>query len=80
MKKIEIGLRIVFLVLIVLMFFIIKDNRDCISNPFTYGADKISHENNNVYCNCYFDNPSSNTFSFNKKEIFMGPTNSIRLK
>ena len=71
-KFFNLSLLVVFFILMILMYFIIKSDSQCTQNPFTYGAKEISQEDNlEVMCYCNFNDPSYATFSFDKKEIYI---------
>lgn len=47
-----------------------KDAKQCMGNPFTYGADKIeSKATGNLHCTCSFASPDYAPFYFNNEEV-----------
>ena len=47
-----------------------KDGKDCMGNPFIYGANKITNEDTgNLYCTCSFANFGYMNFYFNNEEV-----------
>lgn len=47
-----------------------KDAKQCLGNPFVYGANEIENkETGDLYCTCYFENLKYAPFYFNNEEI-----------
>ncbi len=47
-----------------------KEAKQCMGNPFTYGADKIeTKETGDLHCICSFSSPDYAPFRFNKEEV-----------
>ncbi len=63
-----IGILVLIFLMILLLAF--RDGNKCISNPLTYGAEKMSGEDQgNFSCICGFDNPQYEQVYFNSEEI-----------
>ncbi len=59
----------VFFTIIILMASGREGNK-CMSNPFVYGAEKLSEtDTGKVICSCSFPNSNYEPFSFNEKGI-----------
>lgn len=56
-------------------YFIIKDTKQCVANPFSYGIEKIEPEDSSLSCSCFFSNPGYAPFYFNKENINVGSSN-----
>lgn len=47
-----------------------KDAKQCLGNPFTYGANEIENEETgDLSCTCYFESQNYAPFYFNNKEV-----------
>ncbi len=58
-----------FLVLVIFVFAL-KDGNECVANPLQYGAERGSQsEGGDLFCTCYFENPSYYPLIFNKDNI-----------
>lgn len=58
-------------------FFSFEDSKQCLANPFTYGAEKIATENTgDLFCSCSFQNLEYAPFGFDKEEVAvrLGPS------
>ncbi len=67
-------LTIIMGILILIGFFALgmayKEGNECIANPLTYGADKLSStETGEFSCSCSFSNPKYEGLYFNKDNI-----------
>ncbi len=51
-RYIDLGIGVVLLLLVVQFFLLYNSTNECLANPFIYGAQKITHEDNNVLCSC----------------------------
>lgn len=62
----------IFLIIIIFVLGM-RDGNSCLTNPFIYGADKITTQGplgtEGVSCQCTFKNPSFNSFSFNEDNV-----------
>jgi|TARA_Y100000310_G_scaffold97876_1_gene95543 hypothetical protein len=70
-KYIDIALGIIFIILLGQFFLLNQQAGQCLANPFVYGADKITNENNNILCSCNIIDPDIPyaPFSFDKNNI-----------
>ena len=61
---------ILFLIFLLILLMAFRDGNECISNPLTYGADKMSgDEQGDFSCICRFDNPLYEQVYFDGKEV-----------
>ena len=62
---------VIGLILVVILLMInITKTRECIANPFTYGAKSIENsQTGGVSCVCSFDSPNYAPFYFNKENV-----------
>ena len=61
---------VLFFVMAIFMFLGLKDAKQCLDNPFKYGAEKLVNEDTkNLHCNCYFGNTEYAPFYFTEEEI-----------
>ncbi len=61
-----------FLFLFVGLFFILgsRDARECVGNPFIYGASKITNEDTGtLLCTCSFGSPDYANFYFDEDSL-----------
>jgi len=61
-----------FLLLFIGLFLTLgfKDGKDCMSNPFIYGANKITNnDTGNLYCTCSFASFEYFNFYFDNEEV-----------
>lgn len=57
-------------IVLLLTYLSFNDGQKCVSNPFVYGADKLSsEETGNLFCSCSFSNPNYAPFYFNKENV-----------
>ena len=61
----------IFLLLLVQFTLLHFRANECLANPFTYGAQKITHEDNNILCSCTIIDPNTPyaPFTFDKDSI-----------
>ena len=68
----------IFLVLLIIVAFVafisivmgLKESKECLGNPFTYGAKQIeTPHTGNLICNCFFSNPKYAPFIFDSNNI-----------
>ena len=64
---------IMILLVLLLIFFVIMIDREgaqCMSNPLTYGANKIANDDTGAFtCFCSFDNPKYERIIFDKDNV-----------
>ncbi len=61
---------ILVLIFIMILLFAFRDGNECISNPLTYGADKMSGDpQGNFSCVCGFGNPQYEKVYFDSEEV-----------
>ena len=61
---------ILVLIFIMILLLAFRDGNECISNPLTYGAEKMSgDEQGDFSCICRFDNPNYEQIYFDKEEV-----------
>lgn len=59
-----------FLIMGFIIFFSSKEANECMGNPLTYGADKITDEvNGGVSCICSFGSPNYANFYFDEEVV-----------
>ena len=59
-----------FLLMGFFLFLGLKDAKQCLGNPFIYGANKITNEDTgDLYCSCSFGSFEYAPFSFDKDSI-----------
>lgn len=47
-----------------------KEAKQCMGNPFTYGADKLeSEKTGDLHCTCSFSSPDYAPFYFDNEEV-----------
>ena len=52
------------------LFLGLKDAKQCLGNPFLYGANKITNEDTGkIYCSCSFESFDYAPFYFNEDSI-----------
>lgn len=68
---INLAITIILILLFILVMLVVQDNKECVNNPFVYGANKIYKTDNvNVVCQCSFlDHPTYASFYFTKENI-----------
>ena len=68
-KHLDIMVGIIFLILLALFFYLFQRSNECLADPLKYAAEKVSSENNDLICDCYFTDPSYARFYFDKEGI-----------
>jgi len=64
---------ITLVVTIMIFVFAFKDGNNCVSNPFIYGAEKVSKDpQGDLLCSCGFLDPKYKPFFFDKNGFFDG--------
>ena len=67
---------LIFIIFIigVIFIFAFQDSNQCIGNPLTYGADKLSTpETGEFMCSCFFTNPKYGGLIFDKNNVTRNP-------
>ncbi len=76
MKQITIPIYLLYSLLIAILaisaifYFGMEDGGQCLANPLTYGAEKVSTDTSGpVACSCTYPNPIYSNFIFDEKNI-----------
>ena len=68
------GLLGIILVMSGIFIFAFQDSNQCIGNPLTYGANKLSTpETGEFMCSCFFTNPKYGSLIFDKNNVTRNP-------
>ncbi len=74
-KKITIliiGVVICIMGFILLMAFMVKQNKECIDSPLVFSAKKIKQAGGNYWCSCQSLDQRLNNFYFNETGVYQG--------
>jgi len=59
---------LLFATFVIVMVSMIKENSECVDNPFQYSAKKLKESGGNYYCYCRSLNISLLDFTFNEEK------------